>query len=108
MGKLILQRAHRPTCVVAMSDIVAIGCMLSFKEAFVQVPSEISVVGFDDIDEAACINPSLTTVSQPAKEKGRLAAEALFRILNKEELTSAHMEIPYTIIRRESLSDHQD
>jgi len=107
IGKEILQREHRPTCVVTMSDIVAIGCIQACRDAHVQVPADLSVVGFDNIDEAACIIPALTTISQPAKEKGRLAAEALFRILNKEELTSAHMEIPYTLIRRDSLSIHQ-
>lgn len=108
IGKQILQRKPLPSCVVAMSDIVAIGCMLACKEANIQVPSDMSVVGFDNIDEAACITPPLTTISQPSKEKGRLAAEALFRILNKEELASAHMQVPYTLIRRESLADRKN
>ena len=103
IGKEILARKKRPTCVVAMSDIVAIGCILACKQAGLCIPDDMSVVGFDNIDESSCIMPQLTTVDQPAKEKGRLAAEALFRMINKETLESVHMEIPYRIIRRESL-----
>ncbi|MGE4583217.1 MAG: LacI family DNA-binding transcriptional regulator [Sphaerochaeta sp.] len=103
IGKQILELADRPSCIVTMSDIVAIGCIQAFKAAGLHVPDDISVVGFDNIDEASCISPALTTVDQPAKEKGRLAAEALFKILNKESLASAHMQIPYTVIKRESL-----
>lgn len=103
IGRTILALEKRPTCVVAMSDIVAIGCILAFKEAGLCVPDDISVVGFDNIDESSCIMPQLTTVDQPAKEKGRLGAEALFTMINKEPLQSAHIQIPYRIISRESL-----
>ncbi|NCB66695.1 MAG: LacI family transcriptional regulator [Bacilli bacterium] len=103
IGKAILALQKRPTCVVAMSDIVAIGCILACKQAGLSVPDDISVVGFDNIDESSCIMPQLTTVDQPAKEKGRLAAEALFKMINKETLESVHMEIPYKVIKRESL-----
>jgi len=103
IGKTILALENRPTCVVTMSDIVAIGCILACKQAGLSVPDDISIVGFDNIDESSCIIPQLTTVDQPAKEKGRLAAEALFKMINKETLESVHMEIPYRIIRRESL-----
>lgn len=103
IGKTILALENKPTCVVAMSDIVAIGCILACNQAGLRVPDDISIVGFDNIDESSYIVPQLTTVDQPAKEKGRLAAEALFTMINKETLESVHMEIPYRIIRRESL-----
>lgn len=105
MAKKILEQENRPTCVVTMSDIVAIGCILAFKDAFIDVPKDISVVGFDDIDEASLIDPQLTTISQPGIEKGRLAAEALFRMINKKPLKSVHMQMPYTLVRRKSLSN---
>ncbi len=104
VGKALLELEDRPTCVVAMSDVVAIGCILAFKQAGLRIPKDISIVGFDNIDESSCIMPQLTTVDQPAKEKGRLAAEALFTMMNKETLESVHMEIPYRIIKRESLA----
>jgi DNA-binding LacI/PurR family transcriptional regulator len=104
-GHLISKLRNRPTCVMAMSDIVAIGCILYFKENSIRVPDDISVVGFDNIIESQLITPALTTVDQPAQEKGYLASEALFRMINGETLGSTHMEIPFTIIERQSLKE---
>ncbi|MGD9926500.1 MAG: LacI family DNA-binding transcriptional regulator [Sphaerochaeta sp.] len=104
-GKEILAFEKRPTCVVSMSDIVAIGCIVSWNEAGLSVPTDISIAGFDNIDGASCISPHLTTVDQPAQEKGRLAAEALFNMINKETLQSVHIQMPYTLIRRDSVKN---
>ena len=104
-GKEIMAFEKMPTCVVSMSDIVAIGCIVSWNEAGLSVPADISIAGFDNIDEASCIIPHLTTVDQPAQEKGRLAAEALFNMINKETLQSVHIQIPYTLIKRDSVKD---
>jgi DNA-binding LacI/PurR family transcriptional regulator len=104
-GKEILAFEKRPTCVVSMSDIVAIGCIVSWNEAGLSVPVDISIAGFDNIDGASCISPHLTTVDQPAQEKGRLAAEALFNMINKETLQSVHIQMPYTLIRRDSVKN---
>lgn len=104
-GKEIMAFEKMPTCVVSMSDIVAIGCIVSWNEEGLSVPEDISIAGFDNIDEASCIIPHLTTVDQPAQEKGRLAAEALFNMINKETLQSVHIQIPYTLIKRDSVKD---
>lgn len=107
-GHLITILKERPTCIITMSDIVAIGCILYLKEHGYRVPEDISVVGFDNISESELISPQLTTVDQPACDKGYLAAEALFRMINGEELGSTHMEIPFTIMERASLSTIKD
>jgi DNA-binding LacI/PurR family transcriptional regulator len=104
-GHLISKLKNRPTCVIAMSDIVAIGCILYFNEHSLRVPDDISVVGFDNITESQLITPALTTVDQPAQEKGYLASEALFRMINGEALGSTHMEIPFSIVERQSLKE---
>jgi DNA-binding LacI/PurR family transcriptional regulator len=66
-----------PTAILAMSDILAIGALQAAAEAGVSVPSQLSLVGFDDSPAAAMAVPPLTTVAQPHEEKGRLAAEWL-------------------------------
>jgi len=104
MGHLISKLSPRPTCVVSMSDIVAIGAMLYFGEHGILVPQEISIVGFDNIQESAFIVPSITTVDQPAGEKGRQAAEMLFSTINGSPSENSHIYIPYRIILRESLA----
>jgi DNA-binding LacI/PurR family transcriptional regulator len=70
----LLRAADPPTAILAMSDIFALGALDGAVELGVSVPSELSVVGFDDSPAAPNATPPLTTVAQPQEEKGRLAA----------------------------------
>src|SRR5207247_5839495 len=67
----------RPTAVLAMSDAMAIGAMRVAREQGLRIPDDISVVGFDDIDLAAHVDPPLTTVHQPIRQKGAEAVRLL-------------------------------
>lgn len=67
------------TALFAFNDISAIGAIRALREAGRRVPEDVSVVGFDDIQSAAFQNPGLTTVRQPLREMGLLAAETLLR-----------------------------
>jgi DNA-binding LacI/PurR family transcriptional regulator len=74
------------TALFAFNDVSAIGAIRALQEAGHRVPEDISVVGFDDIYSAAFHNPALTTIRQPLREMGRLAAEHLLnRIANSPE-----------------------
>jgi DNA-binding LacI/PurR family transcriptional regulator len=68
---------ERPTAVLAMSDALALGVLEAAHELGVEVPGELSIVGFDDGPAAPLSAPPLTTVAQPHEEKGRLAIELL-------------------------------
>src|ERR1700694_5808784 len=63
----------------AFNDISAIGAVQALREAGRRVPEDVSVVGFDDIQSAAFQNPALTTVRQPLREMGVIAAETLLQ-----------------------------
>ena len=67
----------RPTAVLAMSDAMAIGAVRHAREQGLRIPDDLSVVGFDDVDLAAHVDPPLTTVHQPIREKGAVAARLL-------------------------------
>jgi DNA-binding LacI/PurR family transcriptional regulator len=67
------------TALFAFNDISAIGAIHALRAAGCRVPEDVSVVGFDDIPSAAFQNPGLTTVRQPLREMGVLAAETLLR-----------------------------
>ena len=76
-GKQLLAR-HTPfTALFAYNDISAIGTMRAFQEAGLRVPEDVSIVGFDDINIASFARPALTTVRQPLKKMGRIAAKTL-------------------------------
>lgn len=66
-----------PSAIVAITDLTAIGILLAAREHGVLVPGDLSVIGFDDIPPAAWTCPPLTTIHQPIREKGRLAARRL-------------------------------
>jgi LacI family transcriptional regulator len=65
------------SALFAFNDISAMGAIRALREAKLRVPQDVSVVGFDDIQSAAYQNPALTTVRQPLREMGRIAAETL-------------------------------
>lgn len=82
-GKAALRRLMQgkgtvaPTAVMCMNDILAYGALLAASELGLQVPGDISVTGFDDLDFAASISPALTTVRIPAEAIGDAAAAYL-------------------------------
>jgi len=79
---------QRPTGVLAMSDMAAIGVVVAAQQAGLNVPVDLSVVGFDDIPASAWTNPPLTTVRQPIVEKGRLAARLLIQRMKGRSVES--------------------
>lgn len=66
-----------PTAVIAMSDVTAIGIMSAARDAGLELPDDLSIVGYDDVPAAAWTTPRLSTVHQPIREKGRRAAQRL-------------------------------
>lgn len=73
----LLKQDPRPTGILAMCDILAIGALRAAEHLGLSVPKDLSIVGFDDIPLASQIRPSLTTIHQPLIEKGAIAAQLL-------------------------------
>jgi LacI family transcriptional regulator len=98
----LLARGEKFTALFAFNDISAIGAIRALREAGHSVPGDISVVGFDDIQSAAFQNPALTTVRQPLRKMGEIAATTLLsRIANPAD-TSYPKEIivePEMVVR---------
>jgi alanine racemase len=76
----------RPTAILAMSDVMAIGVMWAAREVGLKVPADLSIVGFDDLDVAPHSNPPLTTVHQPIRQKGEESARLLLRMIANPDL----------------------
>jgi DNA-binding LacI/PurR family transcriptional regulator len=79
VAKKLLSSKEHFTAIFAFNDISAIGAILALKEAGLRVPEDVSVVGFDDVQAAAYHNPRLTTVRQPLRKMGKIAAETVLR-----------------------------
>ncbi|MCX7683081.1 MAG: LacI family DNA-binding transcriptional regulator [Anaerolineae bacterium] len=99
---LNLPAHRRPTAIVAVSDLLAIGAMNALHEAGLQPGRDIAVVGFDDIPTAQYLCPPLTTLRQPIDEVGRLVVEMLLKIIRGETLAERRVLLKPTLIVRES------
>ena len=77
LALLEVPASERPTAVIAQSDLLAAGVIHAADELGIAVPGELSVLGFDGIRLDGITDHTLTTLVQPAVEKGRAAARAL-------------------------------
>jgi LacI family transcriptional regulator len=77
----LLGRPDPPTAIFASSDAAAFGVLRAARERDLEVPRDLSVIGFDDIPEAGWAAPALTTVRQPLREMGRAAARRLMELM---------------------------
>lgn len=93
----LLDRPHRPTGIVTMSDELAAGVLDAARQRGLDVPGDLSVVGFDDSPTAASTVPPLTTVHQPLFGKGETAARLLL-----DGAPATIIELPTTLVTRSS------
>lgn len=99
----LLKCSPLPSAVFAANDLMAIGAMATIREAGLQIPQDMAVVGFDDIPAAILMNPPLTTITQFQEQIGRRAAEMLIeRINGTAPPTGRSVEMPYKLIVRQS------
>lgn len=96
----VLDQAHRPTAVAAFSDILALGVLDALTAAGLRPGHDISVIGFDDIPQAA--QASLTTVRQPAVQRGRLSGEILLD--PPQDPSGRQIVLPTELVVRDSTS----
>jgi LacI family transcriptional regulator len=99
--KMLLASGETFSALFAFNDISAMGAIRALRESGLNVPEDVSVVGFDDIQSAAFQNPALTTVRQPLREMGRAAAEILLKRINRpgSTLHDKHTVEPELVIR---------
>jgi DNA-binding LacI/PurR family transcriptional regulator len=104
----LLAHAPRLTAVFVLNDLMALGALEAARAAGRRVPSDLSIVGFDDIPFAALANPPLTTVGQPIRQLGEQAADLLLSVIeNGINVTVAapappNVQLPNELIMRGS------
>jgi LacI family transcriptional regulator len=100
-GQHLAAQPDRPEAVFAANDVIAIGCVVAFREAGLSVPDDIAVAGFDDIPLASLVSPALTTVRVRIAELGRSALEQLLLSIESPERTRqvARALLPEIVVR---------
>ena len=99
--KQLLQLSNSPTAIFCARDLIAVGAISALVESELKVPENISVIGFDDINLAKFLNPPLTTVAQPKKKIGEMAARKLLEKIEDKNRQKAMEKIlqPKLVVR---------
>jgi LacI family transcriptional regulator len=97
----LLASPNPPTAIACGNDVLAFGVLFECRERGVNVPGDISITGFDDLDLAANIDPPLTTIRVPAAEMGRRSAEYLLARLENSP-TQQKTELQAALVVRET------
>ena len=98
-----LTRKKQPTAIFCESDEMAYGAIKAIRKKGLRVPEDISVVGYDDHEFAAILG--LTTIAQPARFLGQLAASQILAMIEKPESTMSQMTVPTSLVIRESVKN---
>jgi DNA-binding LacI/PurR family transcriptional regulator len=99
-ARKLLARDPRPTAIFAPNDLVATGVLSAADELGLHVPDDISIVGYDNTHLAAIRHVSLTSVDQPRRDMGRVAAERLCaRIEDPQRAAQQTLVVPHLVIR---------
>ncbi len=98
-ARQLIQNTPRPTAIFAANDDMAVGAMTAVMAAGLQIPSDISVAGYDDTRLASAVWPALTTIRQPVVDMARRAAECL---MSSEEGAQLEQVFEFELIVRQS------
>lgn len=98
----VLLQSNPPSAIFAGNDMIGIGVLRAAAERNVRVPSELSVIGFDDIQMSRYVYPALTTVGQSILQLGEMAAEVLLRRIATPSLVTDQRIVTPSIVLRES------
>ncbi|MEN6572236.1 MAG: LacI family DNA-binding transcriptional regulator [Anaerolineaceae bacterium] len=92
----------RPTAIFCISDTLALGAITAAREMGFRVPENVTVIGFDDVEDTTKFHPYITTVSQPCYELGRQSMQLLYSLMSQAKDVPHQVVLPHRLIVRES------
>ena len=96
-------RGILPSSIFVSNDMMAMGVINAANELGIQIPEQLSIIGYDDIHIAKFMSPSLTTIHQPKYRLGQAAVETLLRKLNDKSDESQVVQLEPTLVERKSV-----
>ena len=103
LKRQLSQRESLPTAFFADNDIVAICAMRVLRELNVQIPQDVSIVGFDNMALSEMLDPPLTTIQIPKRKMGMAAVNAIIEKINEDGVGSLKTEVATSLIVRHSV-----
>jgi LacI family transcriptional regulator len=104
LAKHVLQKdeASRPTAIFAVTDVSAVGALRGAAEVGMNVPNDVSIIGYDDVPLARQCIPALTTIAQPTDAMGQQAVDVLMAAIIKGNHTPVEVVLETHLVVRES------
>jgi LacI family transcriptional regulator len=99
----LLNQETKPTAIIAMNDLMAAGAIQAIKEMRLQVPDDISVIGFDNRELSGYHSPKLTTMSLPLEDMGKMAVNILHQIKLNQKVVQKKYLLDCHLVKRESV-----
>lgn len=104
MAVQLLQQPSLPTALFCANDLIAIGALKAFSDHHIQVPQDISIIGFDNINLVNYTQPPLSSIMAPTLDMGTIGAKIVIDALrNKTNPPCIKIQLPCYLIKRESL-----
>ena len=104
----LLSGRERPTAILASTVPVAIGAMSQIRKLGLEIPRDISIVGYDDVDLAMYLDPPLTTVRMPLREMGSYAVDLLVSLMGGRDVREIVLDISPELVVRASCAPPPD
>ena len=101
-AKQLLSQKDKPTAIFASNDNIAIGVMRAIKEINLEVPQDISVIGFDDIEQCKYVNPPLTTIKMDLVKMADITTDSIINSIEDKENECTKYTVGVELIERES------
>jgi LacI family transcriptional regulator len=98
----LLELSPRPTAIFASNDLSAFGAINAVRQAKLEIPKDVSIIGFDDIPQASNSYPKLTTVRQPLEEMGKLAVRLLLERIKEPRTKAKQVTLETHLVIRNS------
>jgi len=107
-GMALLDRPDRPTAIFAGSDLQALGVLRAARRLGLDVPGQLSVIGYDNVPMAAWTDPALTTIDQPIRDMAGTATRMVLDLARGEDLPTSRVDLVTELVVRESTAPPAD
>jgi len=107
-GVALLDRPDRPTAIFAGSDMQALGVLRAARRLGLDVPGQLSVIGYDNVPMAAWTDPALTTIDQPIRDMAGTATRMVLDLARGEDLPTSRVDLVTELVVRESTAPPAD
>ncbi len=104
-AEYFLSLKHPPTAIICANDSMALGAIKKLDERGVEVPDEMSIIGFDDVEIASQVTPALTTIAAPVDEIAKHAFAALSNLIRGEQPETHHIALAAELIVRNTCTE---